>query len=654
MAVKSAATNEARPSNERSEELLVAACRMIARGGSRKLSLRDVAEEAGVSKALIHYYFSSRNDLLARAYEFSDARGRQRVSADVAGVESGAVRLSRLLDLYLADDPAMEEDWVLWSELSSTAMFERDLRPVMERAFERWIDWIRTLVLDAIDEGSIASGADADEITLHIVALTDGLGALLGRGLIDRDAARNVLTRHVDTELGRSSAASSVSDARAEAPATGYLRILAQLTLTAVEELQGLASSAEERTAIQTVTALIGSRAAQGGAAGVGVAQPLTSAPAARSATNVVVRGTPVDAIPTPAVVVELDRFERNLRSFADAMADRGVAFRPHAKAHKSPATAARQLALGAVGLAVAKPSEAEVFWCAGCRNIAIAYPVVGREKCDRIARMAGEGRIAVNVDSEIAARDMSAAAVAAGSSIRVQIEIDTGLHRSGLAPDDLVSIERLSRLVADLPGLEFDGLTSYRGLGFDRQADRERAGIEEGQLMSRVAAELRTLGLEVNAVVAGSTATAAGVAAVDGITEVRAGVYPFMDGAQVTAGTATSDDVALWVVCTVVSLSDSGRVTVDGGSKTFSANGPAIDGAYAISKDGRVRLERLTEEHGVGRVVDDSVRVSVGERLTFMPSYASSVVGLADNLIVVNNGVAEEVWPVSARGAST
>ncbi|MBV9169010.1 MAG: TetR family transcriptional regulator [Chloroflexi bacterium] len=236
---------------------------MIARYGARKLSFRDVAEEAGVSKALISYYFSGRNDLLARAYEFSDDRARERVSDAFEPVESGAVRLSRVLALYLTDDPNMQEDWILWSELSSAAMFEPDLRPVMEASFVRWTDWIRGLVRDAVEEGSIDIGADADKTTLRLVALTDGLGSLLARGLIEREAAREVLAQHLDASLGRTSRSSTEGSSRAEPPAIGYMRLLAYQLQNAVEQLEGLASTSAERDAIQTVTELIRSRTGQ-------------------------------------------------------------------------------------------------------------------------------------------------------------------------------------------------------------------------------------------------------------------------------------------------------------------------------------------------------------------------------------------------------
>jgi D-serine deaminase-like pyridoxal phosphate-dependent protein len=125
------------------------------------------------------------------------------------------------------------------------------------------------------------------------------------------------------------------------------------------------------------------------------------------------------------------------------------------------------------------------------------------------------------------------------------------------------------------------------------------------------------------------------------------------MDGAQLAAGTARPDDVALTVLATVVSVSGAGRVTVDAGSKTFSANGPAIDGAFAVSVDGRIRITGMSEEHGVGVQVDGAP-VRIGDRIAFVPSFASSAVGLADELIVVHDGRVEDVWPIAARGLRT
>src|SRR5215218_2695408 len=148
------------------------------------------------------------------------------------------------------------------------------------------------------------------------------------------------------------------------------------------------------------------------------------------------VAGSSWSSIETPALLVDLDLMEANIRRWQTTFDDAGVAFRPHIKTHKSPAIANCQIAAGAVGLAVAKVAEAEVFAAAGCRDLAVTYPVVGATKWRRLAELARTCTIPVNIESETAARGLSAAATAAGSVLLVHLDIDIGAHRSGLRPE--------------------------------------------------------------------------------------------------------------------------------------------------------------------------------------------------------------------------
>ena len=368
-------------------------------------------------------------------------------------------------------------------------------------------------------------------------------------------------------------------------------------------------------------------------------------------------RGAPLDAISTPAVLVDLNRMERNLERYQAQIARHGVALRPHVKTHKVPEIALQQLELGAAGVAASKASEAEVFWKAGCTDLVIAYPLIGDAKWRRAADMARTATVCVNVESEVGARGLSQAATEAGVTIGTQIEIDTGLARSGIPADDFPSIQRLARLLMELPGLDLKGVTTYRGRNFEGSASmtNESAGRAEGAIIVELANRLCELGLPVDQVTAGSTATSPAVATVPGITEVRAGAYVFYDGAQVASGSASLDDVALTVLCTVVSKRRGGRVTVDGGSKTFSASGPPAGsdpGGFALAMDGTVILVRLSEEHGVVDVGEGAAEV--GQKVEFVPYHASAVVGLADELLGIRDGRCEEIWQVGGRGKRT
>lgn len=371
--------------------------------------------------------------------------------------------------------------------------------------------------------------------------------------------------------------------------------------------------------------------------------------------------GMTLAEVPTPALVIDLDRMDRNLASWQAEVRRRGKQFRPHIKTHKTPEIALRQEALGACGIATAKPSEAEVFFQAGCRDIVVAYPSVGIDKWARLARLAREARVTANVDSEIQARGLSAAASAAGSTIHAQIEIDTGMHRVGLDQLAYAEIAAFARLLSSLPGIELDGITTHRGKFDDRLAKmtNDEAGQEEGQILVDLAERLRADGIPVDQVTAGGTITGRGVALVDGITEVRAGTYVFYDAMQVAFGSCTTDDVAVSVLTTVVSTRRDGWATVDGGSKTFSGDravvGAAMPGGSIVANgiDIDANVMRITEEHGMVSL-GDGVSVEIGERLRFMPFHVCTAVNLSNELIAVRGDVVEHVWPVPARGCRT
>lgn len=362
----------------------------------------------------------------------------------------------------------------------------------------------------------------------------------------------------------------------------------------------------------------------------------------------------PVGDVPTPALIVDLARMERNLAAWQDAIAGCGTKLRPHIKTHKSPAIAAQQLALGACGIAAAKPSEAEVFYDAGCRDIVLAFPTVGADKWARLARMAADAHVAVNVDSDLQARGLSTAALAAGTTLWLHIEIDSGLHRVGLDPGDYDEIADFARLIRSLPGVELEGITTHRGKVGDRLTamTNDEAGRDEGQTLVDLSERLAADGLAVTQVTAGGTITGRGVAMVDGITEVRAGTYVFYDGMQVGLEAATPDEVAASVLATVVSTRRPGWATIDAGSKTFSGDrGMGLTIAEGV--DPGVALMRMTEEHGMVQL-DQGVTLEVGQKLGFTPFHICPAVNLADELVAVRDGVVAHVWPVAARGRRT
>jgi D-serine deaminase-like pyridoxal phosphate-dependent protein len=365
--------------------------------------------------------------------------------------------------------------------------------------------------------------------------------------------------------------------------------------------------------------------------------------------------GDRIADLDTPTLLVDLDRLEANIRDWQAAIAAHEVRFRPHVKTHKVPEIARLQMAAGATGIVCAKVSEAEPFAAAGIQDICIAYPVFGEPKWRRIAEMAARGvRVTVNCDNEAAARGLSRAAVAAGVSLNVQVDLDTGMHRGGIPAADISAIERLARNILTLPGLEFDGITTFRSLSYEGTHSAEEAGHEEGRIMVEIAKRLRNAGLEVREVTAGSTPTAKYVAEVPGVTEARAGTYVFNDLMQLAHG-SKEEQLALTVLCTVVSNNAPGRLTVDGGSKTFSGDVPRGAGSaptIARALDRNILVERLSEEHGVACMEGGGVQL--GEKIRFVPYHVCTCVNLSDQIVGFRGDRVETVWTVAARGLRT
>jgi D-serine deaminase-like pyridoxal phosphate-dependent protein len=367
-----------------------------------------------------------------------------------------------------------------------------------------------------------------------------------------------------------------------------------------------------------------------------------TGSPGART-------GDRVEDLDTPLILADLDRMERNIRDWQSWMDDRGVGFRVHVKTHKVPEIALLQMAAGARGICCAKVSEAEPFVAVGIDDVCIAYPVLGERKWARIAALAERGaRTTVNCDNELAARQASAAASARGVVVKLQIDVDSGMHRGGIAMDDVDRIEGLARTIVGLPGVEFDGVTTHRSYRFEGRRGREEEGRTEGRLLVEIAERLRSRGLEVREVTAGSSFTGKYVAEVPGVTESRAGTYVFYDVMHLNEGSASEDQLALTALCRVVSRWGDGGLTIDGGSKTFSEGTPP---ATTFSTDHRVVIDRLTEEHGMGRAEGD---VALGEKLRFYPFHACTCCNLANELVAVRGGRVEKVWRVAARGLRT
>ncbi len=362
-----------------------------------------------------------------------------------------------------------------------------------------------------------------------------------------------------------------------------------------------------------------------------------------------------LEELDTPALLIDLDRMERNIQTWQAEISSQNVKLRPHVKTHKVPDIAKLQLEAGANGITVAKVAEAEVFAAQGIKDIFIAYPIIGAAKWKRVAELARDCQIIVGVDSEIGARGLNDAAREAGLILKIRIEIDGGLNRSGVVSTDAL---KLCQIVQSLPNLELDGIFGFRSIFFAAASGRtpQEIGLEEGEFFVSLANQLRSSGVPIRTVSIGSTPTAKYAARVPGVTEVRPGTYIFGDYMMAELGAVDYENVALSILCTVISHSRLGQVTIDGGSKTFC--GDSIPSklnlkGYAKAVHHDAILESMSEEHGVVKL-GDGVKLEVGDRLAFYPIHVCTTVNLSDELIGMRNGQVETVWQVLARGKRT
>ena len=363
----------------------------------------------------------------------------------------------------------------------------------------------------------------------------------------------------------------------------------------------------------------------------------------------------------TPALVLDLDRLESNIAAMASHCRRVGLALRPHAKTHKSLRIAQLQLDAGALGICCATIGEAEIMVRGGLSGVLITSPVVQPGNIERLVRLVaggdfvrGPGAPMAVVDDAGNVRALSAAAAATGVTLRLLVDFDIGLGRTGVAT--VPGAVALARLIRDSAAVELAGLQGYAGHlqhidAFD--ARRELASAQAAP-MAEVIEALEREGMKPAIVSGGGTGTHdidhGGV-----FTELQAGSYTVMDveyGDVELSGAATHPpfEPALFVRTTVVSANGQGMVTTDAGLKRFATDGPkpriargAPAGAlYAFSGD----------EHGCVVFADASQRLAVGAALECIVPHCDPTVNLYDHYHCVRGDDLVEIWPVDARGA--
>jgi D-serine deaminase-like pyridoxal phosphate-dependent protein len=354
---------------------------------------------------------------------------------------------------------------------------------------------------------------------------------------------------------------------------------------------------------------------------------------------------TRVDELDTPSLVVDLDVFESNVRDCLRRLSH--VDVRPHQKTAKSPPVAKLLLEAGAVGICVAKLSEAEVMLEAGIPDVLITTELTGPIKARRLAEAVSrwpDSRVAIVVDSYEAAATLDEAL---DRPLDTLIEVNVAQNRCGVDPGE---VGPLADRLAGLERLRLVGVQGYEGnLQHVRDAEERRSRCNHA--MSKLAGAVETLrsaGHAIDVVTTGGTGTAEFCAEHDVVTEVQPGSFVFMDADYLATG-GVPYRPALEAIATVISHPAADRAVVDAGLKTLSDDsGPA----RLVSTQGW-SYHHAGDEHGVLTPVDgeEPTALRVGDRLSLIPSHIDTTINLHDRLYAHREGAIEAEWPVAARG---
>lgn len=354
----------------------------------------------------------------------------------------------------------------------------------------------------------------------------------------------------------------------------------------------------------------------------------------------------------TPALLVELDALDRNIAKMAQRAAAAGVSLRPHAKTHKCAAIARRQIAAGALGVCCAKLGEAEALAEAGIGGLLITSPVVGAPATARLAALAERSPdLMASVDSPEAV----AAIAATGARLTLLVDIDPGIHRTGVAdPDAAVA---LARQIDAAKTLSFGGVQYYCGSQqhIEDFAERRAAIVERTDYLKRVVAALTEAGLPPRIISGGGTGTHAIDLELGVFTELQVGSYVFMDrqynDCDLTGDGAPSFETSLMLDARVISANHARLVTVDAGFKAFATEAgapPVLAGAPAGSA-----YHFMGDEHGCIVPPKGEAPPRLGEVVTLAAPHCDPTVNLHDAYHAVRGDTLVEIWPLEARGRS-
>lgn len=355
----------------------------------------------------------------------------------------------------------------------------------------------------------------------------------------------------------------------------------------------------------------------------------------------------PITALDTPSLLVDLDAFERNIAKGFAALEGTKVKMRPHLKTGKSSAIAKRLLAAGAIGICVAKLSEAEIMAEAGIKDILITSEIVGEAKLRRLVALLREHpQVKLVVDSPAGAAALSSALSSAGLTAQVLIELNVGQNRCGVLPSEALG---LAEAIRDMPSLKLVGLQGYEGhLQHGRNLEARRAACNTAMdVLGQTADTLRGAGFDIQIVSTGGSGTYAFCAQHPAVTEVQCGSFIFMD-TDYLATPGLPFEPSFKVLATVVSHPAPERAVLDAGLKSLSTDSgfAKVEGIWGWE------YTPGGDEHGIlKRQNQEATPLHIGQRLELIPSHIDTTLNLHGFYFAHRSGIVKEIWPIEARG---
>ncbi len=361
--------------------------------------------------------------------------------------------------------------------------------------------------------------------------------------------------------------------------------------------------------------------------------------------------GMSLSDVDTPSLILDLDAFERNLQRLSESLAGRRVMLRPHAKSHKCPQIALRQIALGAIGVCCQKVSEAEAMVEGGVRDVLVANEVVGAAKLKRLATLAQQAKVAVCADDAGNVAELDAAARAAGVTLDVLVEVNVGANRCGVEPGEPAL--KIAQAIAACKNLRYAGLQAYQGGAQHLRGVAERRSAIDAAVagVQKTLALIEKAGLPRGKVTGAGTGTSPVAAARRVYDELQVGSYIFMDVDYAKNDWTESGiprfEHSLFVWTTVMSRTRPDVAIVDAGLKASSVD----SGMPRVTDYPQAEFLKASDEHGVIRM-NGAPGFALGDKIRLIPGHCDPTVNLYDHYVCVRGGRVEAIWPITARGA--